>query len=277
MGMGDKGIRLLAGIMTKIAFDAADAKSSESGISLEKRYKNFKENHIADKIETQMFIDALEGREEPTEPNYGKPFSQTVIKRKNRDQLIKKKMEEYEQFKKDVTPKIKNVKEKIKNGKVTSVGEEINIKIITPGILLWGYFCLEKHRIPNIDYCHMGKYNIMFPMHDKIWSAFLNEDINNIMGSRVNFFEFIRYLEFRDNVSYMTAWGVTTGAPEKPISIDGVPTRQFLESMVNYDYVIREHHDMSREVIFVSGIAYYFLQNARLGDRIRYSNKFCTV
>lgn len=277
MGMGDRGIRLIAGIMTKMAFDAADAKGSELGISLEKRYKNFKENHIADKIETQMFIDALEGREEPTDPDYGKPFSQTVIKRKNRDQLIKKKMEEYEQFKKDITPKIESVKEKIKNGIVTSVGEEITIKIITPGILLWGYFCLEKHRIPNIDYCHMGKYNIMFPMHDKIWSAFLNEDINNIMESRVNFFEFIRYLEFRDDVSYMTTWGVTTGAPEKPILIDGVPTRPFLDSMVNYDYVIREHHDMSREVIFVSGIAYYFLQNARLADRIRYYNKFCTV
>lgn len=277
MGMGDKGSRLIAGVMTKIAFDAADLKSAGSGISLEKRYKNFKENHIADKIETQMFIDALEGREEPTDPDYGKPFSQTVIKRKNRDQLIKKKMEEYEQFKKDITPKIKNVKEKIENGIVTSVGEEINIKIITPGILLWGYFCLEKHRIPNIDYCHMGKYNIMFPMHDKIWSAFLNEDINKIMESRVNFFEFINRLETRDRVFYMTAWEVTNGAPEKPISIDGVPTRQFLDSMVNYDYVIREHHDMSREVIFVSGIAYYFLQNARLIDRIRYYNKFCTV
>ena len=147
MGMGDKGIRLIAGIMTKIAFDAADSKGSESGISLEKSYKDFKENHIADKIETQMFIDALEGREEPTDPDYGKPFSQTVIKRKNRDQLIKKKMEEYEQFKKDITPKIKNIKEKIKNGIVTSVGEEININIVTPGILLWGYFCLEKHRL----------------------------------------------------------------------------------------------------------------------------------
>lgn len=277
MGMGDKGSRLIAGVMTKIAFDAADLKSAGSGNSLEKRYKDFKENHIADKIETQMFIDALEGREEPTDPDYGKPFSQTIRKCKKRDQLIKKKMEEYEEFKKDITPKIKNVKEKIENGIVTSVGEEINIKIITPGILLWGYFCLEKHRIPNIDYCHMGKYNIMFPMHDKIWSAFLNEDINKIMESRVNFFEFINRLETRDRVFYMTAWEVTNGAPEKPISIDGVPTRQFLDSMVNYDYVIREHHDMSREVIFVSGIAYYFLQNARLIDRIRYYNKFCTV
>ena len=92
-----------------------------------------------------------------------------------------------------------------------------------------------------------------------------------------NFFEFINRLETRDRVFYMTAWEVTNGAPEKPISIDGVPTRQFLDSMVNYDYVIREHHDMSREVIFVSGIAYYFLQNARLIDRIRYYNKFCTV
>lgn len=277
MGMGDKGIRLLAGIMTKIAFDAADSKGSELGSYLEKSYKDFKENHIADKIETQMFIDALEGREEPTDPDCGKPFSQTVIKRKNRDQLIKKKMEEYEQFKKDITPKIESVKEKINNGIITSMRKKITIKIITPGILLWGYFCLEKHRIPNIDYCHMGKYNIMFPMHDKIWSAFLNEDINKIMESRVDFFEFIRYLEFRDRVHYMTAWCVTTGAPEKPISIDGVPTRPFLDSMVNYDYVIREHHDMSREVIFVSGIAYYFLQNARLADRIRYYNKFCTV
>ena len=277
MGMDDRGIRLIAGIMTKIAFDAADSKGSELGISLEKRYKNFKENHIADKIETQMFIDSLEGREEPTDPDYGKPFSQTIRKHKNRDQLIKKKMEEYEQFKKDITPKIESIKEKINNGIVTSIGEKITVNIITPGILLWGYFCLEKHRIPNIDYCHMGKYNIMFPMHDKIWSAFLNEDINKIMESRVDFFEFIRYLEFRDNVSYMTTWGVTTGAPEKPISIDGVPTRQFLESMVNYDYVIKEHHDISREVIFVSGIAYYFLQNARLADRIRYYNKFCTV
>ena len=140
MGMGDKGIRLLAGIMTKIAFDAADAKGSELGNSLEKRYKDFKENHIADKIETQMFIDALEGREEPTDPDYGKPFSQTVIKRKNRDQLIKKKMEEYEQFKKDITPKIENVKEKITNGIFTSIGKKITINIITPGILLWGVF-----------------------------------------------------------------------------------------------------------------------------------------
>lgn len=277
MGMGDKGIRLIAGIMTKIAFDAADAKGSESGISLEKRYKDFKENHIADKIETQMFIDALEGREEPTDPDYGKPFSQTIRKRKNRDQLIKKKMEEYEQFKKDITPKIENVKEKITNGIVTSIGKKITINIITPGILLWGYFCLEKHKIPNIDYCHMGKYNIMFPMHDKIWSVFLNEEVGKITESRVNFFEFIRHLEFRDNVYYMTTWGVTTRAPEKPILIDGVPTRQFLDSMVNYDYVIREHHDMSKEVIFVSGIAYYFLQDARLADRIRYYNKFCTV
>ena len=277
MGMGDKGSRLIAGVMTKIAFDAADLKSAGSGNSLEKSYKDFKENHIADKIETQMFIDALEGREEPTDPDYGKPFSQTIRKCRKRDQLIKKKMEEYEQFKKDIAPKIENVKEKIKNGIVTSIGKKITVNIITPGILLWGYFCLERHRIPNIDYCHMGKYNIMFPMHDKIWSAFLNEDINKIMESRVNFFEFIRHLEFRDNVSYMTTWGVTTGAPEKPILIDGVPTRQFLDSMVNYDYVIREHHDMSREVIFVSGIAYYFLQNARLIDRIRYYNKFCTV
>lgn len=277
MGMGDKGIHLIAGIMTKIAFDAADAKGSELGISLENDYKDFKENHIADKIETQMFIDALEGREEPTDPDYGKPFSQTVIKRKNRDQLIKKKIEEYEQFKKDITPKIENVKEKITNGIFTSIGKKITVNIITPGMLLWGYFCLEKHRIPNIDYCHMGKYNIMFPTHDKIWSAFLNEDINKIMESRVNFFEFIRYLEFKDNVFYMTVWGVTNGAPEKPISIDSVPTRQFLESIVNHNYVIKEHHDMSREVIFVSGIAYYFLQNARLADRIRYYNKFCTV
>ena len=277
MGMGDKGSRLIAGVMTKIAFDAADLKSAGSGNSLEKSYKYFKEKYIADKIETQMFIDALEGREEPTDPNYGKPFSQTVIKRKDRDQLIKKKMEEYEQFKKDITPKIENVKEKMTNGIVTSIGEEINIKIITPGILLWGYFCLEKHRIPNIDYCHMGKYNIMFPMHDKIWSTFLNEDINKIMESRVNFFEFINRLEARDRVFYMTTWCVTNGAPEKPISKDGVPTREFLDSMVNYDYLIREHHDMSREVIFVSGIAYYFLQNARLIDRIRYYNKFCTV
>ena len=157
------------------------------------------------------------------------------------------------------------------------MGKKITIKIITPGILLWGYFCLEKHRIPNIDYCHMGKYNIMFPMHDKIWSAFLKEEVDKITESRVNFFEFINRLETRDRVHYMTVWGVTNGAPEKPISIDGVPTRQFLESMVNYDYVIKEHHDMSREVIFVSGIAYYFLQNARLADRIRYYNKFCTV
>ena len=277
MGMGDKGIRLLAGIMTKIAFDAADAKSSESGISLEKSYKDFKENHIADKIETQMFIDALEGREEPINPDYGKPFSQTIRKCKNRDQLINKKMEEYEQFKKDITPKIESVKEKINNGIITSMRKKITVNIITPGILLWGYFCLEKHRIPNIDYCHMGKYNIMFPMHDKIWSVFLNEEVDKITESRVNFFEFIRYLEYIDRVHYMTAWCVTTGAPEKPISKDGVPTREFLDSMVNYDYVIREHHDISREVIFVSGIAYYFLQNARLADRIRYYNKFCTV
>ena len=274
MGMGDKGIRLLAGIMTKIAFDAADSKGSELGSYLEKSYKDFKENHIADKIETQMFIDALEGREEPTDPDCGKPFSQTVIKRKNRDQLIKKKMEEYEQFKKDIAPKIKNVKEKIKDGIVTSVGKKITIKIITPGMLLWGYFCLEKHRIPNIDYCHIGKYNIMFPMHDKIWSVFLNEDINKIMESRVNFFEFIDHLETRDQVYYMTAWGVTNGAPENPISRDGIPSRQFLESIVNYDHITKEHHDMSREVIFVRGIAYYFLKNARLIDRIRYYNKF---
>ena len=186
-------------------------------------------------------------------------------------------MEEYEQFKKDIAPKIKNVKEKIKHGIVTSVGKKITIKIITPGMLLWGYFCLEKHRIPNIDYCHMGKYNIMFPMHDKIWSVFLNEDVNKIMESRVNFFEFIKHLETRDRVFYMTVWEVTNGAPENIMLKDGTPSRQFLESMVNYDYVIKEHHDMSREVIFVSGIAYYFLKNARLIDRIRYYNKFCTV
>lgn len=276
-GMSDKGSRLIAGVMTKIAFDAADLKSAGSGSYLEKSYKNFKEDCIADKTETQMFVDALEGREEPTDPDYGKPFSQTIRKCKNRDQLIKKKMEEYEQFKKDIVPKIENVKKKINEGIVTSVGKKITIKIITPGMLLWGYFCLEKHRIPNIDYCHMGKYNIMFPMHDKIWSVFLNEDVNKIMESRVNFFEFIKHLETRDRVFYMTTWEVTTGAPENPISKDGIPSRQFLESIVNYDYVIREHHDMSREVIFVSGIAYYFLKNARLIDRIRYYNKFCTV
>lgn len=144
-------------------------------------------------------------------------------------------------------------------------------------IILWGYFCLEKHRIPNIDYCHMGKYNIMFPMHDKIWSVFLNEEVDKIMESRVNFFEFIDHLEARDQAHYMTTWAVTTGAPENPISRDGIPSRQFLESMVNYDYVIREHHDMSKEVIFVSGLAYYFLHNARLIDRIRYYNKFSTI
>ncbi len=276
-GMSDKGSRLIAGVMTKIAFDAADLKSAGSGSYLEKDYKDFKENDIADKAETQMFIDALEGREEPTDPNYGKPFSQTIRKCKNRNQLIRKKMEEYEQFKKDIAPKIKNVKEKIKDGIVTSVGKKITIKIITPGMLLWGYFCLEKHRIPNIDYCHMGKYNIMFPMHDKIWSVFLNEDVNKIMESRVNFFEFIKHLETRDRVFYMTVWEVTNGAPENIMLKDGTPSRQFLESMVNYDYVIKEHHDMSREVIFVSGIAYYFLKNARLIDRIRYYNKFCTV
>lgn len=273
MGMGDKGSRLIAGIMTKIAFDAADSKGSELGSYLENDYKCFEEDHIADKAETQMFIDALEGREEPTDINYGKPFSQTVIKRKDKDQLIKKKMEEYEQFKKDITPKIENVKEKITNGIVTSIGKKITVNIITPGILLWGYFCLEKHRIPNIDYCHMGKYNIMFPMHDKIWSVFLNEEVDKITESRVNFFEFIRYLEYIDRVHYMTAWCVTTGAPEKPISKDGVPTRQFLDSMVNYDYVIREHHDMSREVIFMRMFRYYFCKNAGLKDRIRYYNK----
>lgn len=276
-GMSDKGSRLIAGIMTKIAFDAADLKSAGSGSYLEKSYKSFKEDHIADKAETQMFIDALEGREEPTDPNYGKPFSQTIRKCKNRDQLIKKKMDEYEQLKKDIAPKIENVEKKIKAGIVTSVGKKITINIITPGMLLWGYFCLEKHRIPNIDYCHMGKYNIMFPMHDKIWSVFLNEDINKIMESRVNFFEFMYHLELRDQVYYITAYAVTTGAPENPISRDGIPSRQFLESMVNYDYVIREHHDMSREVIFVSGLAYYFLHNARLIDRIRYYNKFSTI
>lgn len=276
-GMSDKGSRLIAGVMTKIAFDAADLKSAGSGSYLEKWYKYFKEDNIADKVETQMFIDALEGREEPTDPNYGKPFSQTIRKCKNRDQLIKEKMDEYEQFKKDIVQKIKNVKKKIKEGIVTFVGKKITIKIITPGMLLWGYFCLEKHRIPNIDYCHMGKYNIMFPMHDKIWSVFLNEDINKIMESRVNFFEFIDHLETRDQVYYMTAWGVTNGAPENPISRDGIPSRQFLESIVNYDHITKEHHDMSREVIFVRGIAYYFLKNARLIDRIRYYNKFCTV
>lgn len=276
-GMSDKGSRLIAGVMTKIAFDAADLKSAGSGSYLEKSYKDFKEDCIADKTETQMFIDALEGREEPTDPDYGKPFSQTIRKCKNRDQLIKERMEEYEQFKKDIVPKIENVKKKINEGIVTSVGKKITIKIITPGMLLWGYFCLEKHRIPNIDYCHMGKYNIMFPMHDKIWSVFLNEDVNKIMESRVNFFEFIDHLEARDQVHYMTTWQVTNGAPEQPISKDGIPSRQFLESIVNYDYIIKEHHDMSREVIFVSGIAYYFLKNARLIDRIRYYNKFCTV
>lgn len=276
-GMSDKGSRLIAGIMTKIAFDAADLKSAGSGSYLEKDYKDFKENHIADKAETQIFIDALEGREEPTDPNYGKPFSQTIRKCKNRDQLIKNKMEEYEQFKKDIAPKIKNVEKKIKEGIVTSVGKKITINVITPGMLLWGYFCLEKHRIPNIDYCLMGKYNIMFPMHDKIWSVFLNEDINKIMESRVNFFDFMRHLVTRDRVYYITACAVTTGAPENPISRDGIPSRQFLESMLNYDYVIREHHDMSREVIFVSRLAYYFLHNARLIDRIRYYNKFSTI
>lgn len=276
-GMSDKGSRLIAGIMTKIAFDAADLKNAGSGSYLEKSYKRFKESNIADKEETQMFIDALEGKEEPTDPNYGKPFSQTIRKCKNRDQLIKEKMEEYEQFKKDIAPKIEDVKKKIKEGIVTSLGKKITIKIITPGMLLWGYFCLEKHRIPNIDYCHMGKYNIMFPMHDKIWSVFLNEDVNKIMESRVNFFEFIDHLETRDQVFYMTTWSVTNGAPEKPMLRGDVPSRQFLESMVNYDYIINEHHDMSREVIFVSGLAYYFLKNARLIDRIRYYNKFCTV
>ena len=276
-GMSDKGSRLIAGIMTKVAFDAADLKSAGSGSYLEKDYKDFKENHIADKIETQMFIDALEEREEPTDPDYGKPFSQTIRKCKNRDQLINKRMEEYEQFKKDIAPKIENVEKKIKAGIVTSVGKKITIEIITPGMLLWGYFCLEKHRIPNIDYCHMGKYNIMFPMHDKIWSVFLNEDINKIMESRVNFFEFMFHLEIRDRVYYMTAWEVTNGAPEQPISRDGIPSRQFLESIVNYNYGIKEHNDMSREVIFVSRLAYYFLKNARLIDRIRYYNRFCTV
>ena len=276
-GMSDKGSRLIAGVMTKIAFDAADLKSAGSGSYLEKDYKDFKENDIADKAETQMFIDALEGREEPTDPNYGKPFSQTIRKCKNRNQLIRKKMEEYEQFKKDIAPKIKNVKKKIKAGIVTSLGKKITIKIITPGMLLRGYFCLEKHRIPNIDYCHMGKYNIMFPMHDKIWSVFLNEEADKIMESRVSFFEFIDHLEARDQVHYMTVWGVTNGAPENPISRDGIPSRQFLESIVNYDHITREHHDMSREVIFVLRLAYYFLKNARLIDRIRYYNKFCTV
>ncbi len=276
-GMSDKGSRLIAGVMTKIAFDAADLKSAGSGSYLEKSYKNFKEDCIADKVETQMFIDALEGKKEPTDPDYGKPFSQTIRKCKKRDQLIKKKMDEYEQFKKDIAQKIENVKKKIKEGIVTSVGKKITIKIITPGMLLWGYFCLEKHRIPNIDYCHMGKYNIMFPTHDKIWSVFLNEEVDKIMESRVSFFEFIDHLEARDQVHYMTTWEVTNGAPEQPISKDGIPSRQFLESMVNYDYSIEEHHDMSREVIFVSGIAYYFLKNARLIDRIRYYNKFCTV
>ncbi|MDY2956561.1 MAG: hypothetical protein SOR59_02980 [Lachnospiraceae bacterium] len=97
------------------------------------------------------------------------------------------------------------------------------------------------------------------------------------MESRVNFFEFIDHLEARDQAHYMTTWAVTTGAPENPISRDGIPSRQFLESMVNYDYVIRKHHDMSKEVIFVSGLAYYFLHNARLIDRIRYYNKFSTI
>lgn len=273
-GMSDKGSRLIAGIMTKIAFDAADLKSAGSGSYLEKSYKSFKEDHIADKAETQMFIDALEGREEPTDPNYGKPFSQTIRKCKNRDQLIKKKMDEYEPLKKDIAPKIKNAETKIKAGIVTSLGKKITIKIITPGMLLWGYFCLEKHRIPNIDYCHMGKYNIMFPMHDKIWSVFLNEDINKIMESRVNFFEFMDHLGTRDQVYYMPTYAVTNGAPEQPISRDGIPSRQFLESIVNYNYGIKEHNDMSREVIFMRRLRYYFLKNARLIDRIRYYNKF---
>ena len=91
-GMSDKGSRLIAGVMTKIAFDAADLKSAGSGSYLEKSYKDFKEDCIADKVETQMFIDALEGREEPTDPDYGKPFSQTIRKCKNRDQLIKRNM-----------------------------------------------------------------------------------------------------------------------------------------------------------------------------------------
>lgn len=273
-GMSDKGSRLIAGIMTKVAFDAADLKSAGSGSYLEKDYKNFKEDQIADRAETQMFIDALEEREKPTDPNYGKPFSQTIRKCKNRDQLINKKMEEYEQFKKNIAPKIENVEKKIKAGIVTSLGKKITIEITTPGMLLWGYFCLEKHRIPNIDYCHMGKYNIMFPMHDKIWSVFLNEEVDKIMESRVNFFEFMDHLGTRDQVDYMPTCAVTTGAPENPISRDGIPSRQFLESIVNYDYVIREHHDMSREVIFMRRLRYYFLKNARLIDRIRYYNKF---
>lgn len=276
-GMSDKGSRLIAGIMTKIAFDAADLKSAGAGSYLEKSYKSFKEDNIADKAETQMFIDALEGREEPTDPDYGKPFSETIRKCKNRDQLINKKMEEYEQFKKDIAPEIKNVEKKIKAGIVTSVGKKITIEIITPGMLLWGYFCLEKHRIPNIDYCHMGKYNIMFPMHDKIWSVFLNEDINKIMESRVNFFEFISHLESRDQVHYMTVWKVTNGAPENIMLKGDIPSRQFLESIANSDYGIKEYNDMSREVIFVVGLCYYFLKNARLIDRIRYYNKFYTV